>query len=196
MYSSLPLSSYREGQLSDKIDNALLNSDTFMLCLQYTTLANGLPIPADYAGKGFPPATGGSVCAVVLSASPQFPGSVSGYVLGDPFMAKFPGTFFGPGVIASIGSRGVPLSLGPNLGGGKNGKPEDDVCLYGTVPVRAKAMLRMLLPNFGSMWDLVCSQCSSTQCLHQEETMELHRIVGQRGWSAPTMIGLVTINAT
>ena len=116
----------------------LLTSDSFNLCLQYTTLANGLPIPANFAGQGFPPTTGGPVCAVVLSASPQIPGTVTGYVLGDPFMAKFPGTFFGQGVIASTGSRGVPLSLGPLLGGGNNGNPEDDVCIYGTVPVGVK----------------------------------------------------------
>ena len=53
-------------------------------------------------------------------------------------MAKFPSTFFGQNFISSTGSRGVPLALGPAFGGGQNGlAPEDDVCIYGTVPVRA-----------------------------------------------------------
>ena len=116
----------------------LFNADSFCKgfhwCLQYTTDRNGQPIPAGFAGNGFPAVRGGSVCAVVLSDNGPL---ATSYVLGDPFMAKFPSTFFGKGVIASTGSRGVPMALGNNFGGGNNGGPEDDVCIYGIVPVRA-----------------------------------------------------------
>ena len=100
-----------------------------------------------------PTTTGGSVCAVVLAVTPNKPPLIT-YVLGAPFMAKFPSTFFGQNFISSTGSRGVPLAQGPALGGGQNGMgPEDDVCIYGTVPVRARWQnIHLVLPR-----DAVCS---------------------------------------
>lgn len=61
------------------------------------------------------------------------------YVLGDPFMAKYPATFFGKGLIATSETRGVPATAGNALG--QFGGPEDDVCFYGTVPVSFTPLL-------------------------------------------------------
>jgi hypothetical protein len=121
------------------LSSGLCLKGAFAAALQYTISADGVtPIPKAIGGPG-------PVCAVVMSASPPpSPGAVTSYVLGDPFLAKFPATFFGKGVIASTGTRGVPLSVGPAAGGGNGGAPEDDICFYGTVAVRAHPSLLAL----------------------------------------------------
>jgi len=57
-------------------------------------------------------------------------------MLGAHFIVKYPASFLGPGNVATTEPRGVPLNTG-NGAAGAQGGPEEDICFYGTVPVRA-----------------------------------------------------------
>ena len=70
------------------------------------------------------------MCAVVVFAVAS---STNAYILGDPFIAKYPALFTGKGVIGTTLPRGVPLNAGQALG--NSGGPEEDICFFGTVPV-------------------------------------------------------------
>ena len=60
---------------------------------------------------------------------------------GDPFLAKYPASFLGTGIVATPLPRGVPLGIGE--ADGRGGDPEEDICFFGTVLVRHFAALQI-----------------------------------------------------
>ena len=74
---------------------------------QYNTFASGNPLPEPVCAAAF---------VAISASSPNANGPANFFILGDPFMAKFPATFFGPGASLTEPDIKVPCNLWLQLG--------------------------------------------------------------------------------